>query len=180
MRHRRRRFGGSSLSEGISFEEVLTVITVLLLLRIVFMVPLVNLDKAKTVNAKTDLYWSRQAVHVLSHPSAPEAIRPYRAAFDLRDAQASLTSTPDGIYIEAASSDSSLWIIRHTPRSQAFIAMRVQGQGHARSFRRGKLLWSQPEGEWFVGIDTVDYGSHPSSRAMEAAFRKWTLKERGY
>jgi hypothetical protein len=180
MRHRRRRFGGSSLSEGISFEEVLTVITVLLLLRIVFMVPLVNLDKAKTVNAKTDLYWSRQAVHVLSHASAPEVIRPYRAAFNLQDAQASLTSTPEGIYIEAASSDSSLWIIRHTPRSQGFVAMRVQGQGHARSFRRGKLLWSQAEGEWFVGADTVDYGSDPSSRAMEASFRKWTLKERGY
>jgi hypothetical protein len=180
MRHRRRRSGGTSLSEGISFEEVLTVITVLLLLRIVFMVPLVNLDKAKTVHAKTDLYWSRQAVHVLSHESEPTSIRPYRAAFDLKEAKASLTSTPDGIYIEAASSDSSLWIIRHTPRTQAFVAMRVQGEGHSLSFRRGRLLWSQAEGEWFVGSDTVDYGSHPSSKAMEAEFRQWTLKERGY
>jgi hypothetical protein len=180
MRHRRRRFGGTSLSEGLSFEEVLTVITVLLLLRIVFMVPLVNLDKAKTVHAKTDLYWSRQAVHVLSHESPPEAIKPYRAAFGLQDAKASMSRTPDGLYIEAADSDSSLWIIQHSPRGQSFVAMRVQGQGHARSFRRGRLVWSQAEGEWFVGADTVDYGSDPSSRAMEAAFRKWTLKERGY
>ena len=180
MRHRRRRFGGTSLSEGISFEEVLTVITVLLLLRIVFMVPLVNLDKAKTVHAKTDLYWSRQAVHVLSHESPPEMIRPYRAAFGLQDAEGLLTRTEDGLYIEAASSDSSLWIIRHVPRTQSFVALRVQGQGHSRSFRHGRLLWSQAEGEWFVGADTVDYGSDPGSRAMEASFRKWTLKERGY
>ena len=180
MRHRRRRFGGTSLGEGISFEEVLTVITVLLLLRIVFMVPLVNLDKAKTVHTKTDLYWSRQAVHILSHESPPDEIRPYRAAFGLQDAKASLTSTPDGIYIEAADSDSSLWIIRHIPRAQSFVALRVQGQGHSRSFRHGRLLWSQSEGEWFVGADTVDYGSNPGSQAMEAEFRKWTLKERGY
>ena len=180
MRHRRRRFGGTSLSEGISFEEVLTVITVLLLLRIVFMVPLVNLDKAKTVHAKTDLYWSRQAIHVLSHESSADAIRPYRAAFGLQDAKASLSQAPEGIYIEAAASDSSLWIIRHTTRNQSFVALRVQGQGHSRSFRRGRLLWSSAEGEWFVGVDTVDYGSDPSSKAMEAAFRKWTLKERGY
>ena len=180
MRHRRKRFGGSSLSEGISFEEVLTVITVLLLLRIVFMVPLVNLDKAKTVNAKTDLYWSRQAVQVLSHESPSTAVRPYRAAFGLQDAKAMLSQTPEGIYLEAADSDSSLWIIRHIPRSQSFVAMRVVGTGHSRSFRRGRLLWSQAEGEWFVGADTVDYGSDPRSQAMEAAFRSWTLKERGY
>ena len=180
MRHRRRRFGGTSLGEGISFEEVLTVITVLLLLRIVFMVPLVNLDKAKTVHVKTDLYWSRQAIHVLSHESPPALIKPYRAAFGLQDAQASLTRTEDGLYLEAADSDSSLWIIQHKPGSQSFVALRVQGEGHSRSFRHGRLMWSQPEGEWFVGADTVEYGSAPSSKAMEAAFRKWTLKERGY
>jgi hypothetical protein len=180
MHRRRPRFGGKSLSEGISFEEVLTVITVLLLLRIVFMVPLVNLDKAKTVSAKTDLYWSRQAVHVLSHESSEDAIRPYRAAFGLQDAKASLTRADGALYIEAADSDSSLWIVRHDPRQQAFVALRVQGQGHARSFRRGRLVWSSAEGEWFVGADTVDYGSDPSSISMEASFREWTLKERGY
>jgi len=180
MRHRRRRSGGTSLGEGISFEEVLTVITVLLLLRIVFMVPLVNLDKAKTVHSKADLYWSRQAVHVLSHESTADAIRPYRAAFGLQDAKAMITQGPDGTYIEAASSDSSLWIIRHNPHGSSFVAMRVQGQGHSRSFRRGRLLWSQSEGEWFVGADTVDYGSDPSSISLESTFRAWTLKERGY
>ena len=45
------RSGGArvEMGEAISFEDVLTVITVLLLLRLVFMVPLVNLDKAKTI-----------------------------------------------------------------------------------------------------------------------------------
>jgi hypothetical protein len=180
MRHRRRRFGGTSLGEGISFEEVLTVITVLLLLRIVFMVPLVNLDKAKTVHSKTDLYWSRQAVHVLSHETNTDAIRPYRAAFGLQDAKAMISQAPEGLYIEAAAADSSLWIIRHTPRTASFVALRVQGQGHSRSFRHGRLVWSSSEGEWFVGADTVDYGSDTTSISMEAAFRQWTLKERGY
>ena len=73
------------MGEAISFEDVLTVITVLLLLRVVFMVPLVNLDKAKTIAARADRYWSQQAF-VRPYPSRrfghdqalPQRLRPGR------------------------------------------------------------------------------------------------------
>jgi hypothetical protein len=180
MRRRGKRFGRIDLGgEGITFEEVLTVITVLLLLRIVFMVPLVNLDKAKTVSAKTDLYWSRQVVHVLTHPSSDDVTRPYRPAVGLQEASAiALTQRGGSVYVESADADSSLLIIRHTPSRQSFVSMRVQGHGHATSFRRGRLVWS--EGEWFVASDTVDYGSDSSSIKLEREFREYTRKERGY
>ena len=179
---RRRRIGASSaaLGEAFSFEDVLTVITVLLLLRIVFMVPLVNLDKAKTIAFKSDRYWSYETLHVFAHPSAEAVTAPYRAAFGLQEAVISLTSVDGEIYIEAAEADSNLLVIRHNPEASGFIALRVQGQGHTRNFRRGRLLWSRTEKEWFVGSDTLDYGSHPGSKAWEDSFRQWTKKTRGF
>lgn len=180
MRRRARRASATDLlGDGTSFEEVLTVITVLLLLRVVFMVPMVNLDKAKTVTAETDTYWSRAVSYVLDAGHEDGEIRPYRAAFGLRDDVARVTRADGHVMIEAADADSSLLVVRHKPESREFVAMLVQGGG-VRSFRRGRLLWSQAEREWFVGSDTVDYGSHPSSVEMEKTYRAWTRAERGY
>lgn len=183
MRRRQRRGPSHSLlGDATSFEEVLTVITVLLLLRVVFMVPMVNLDKAKTVSAtKSDTYWSSAVTHLLGAETNEEAVRPYRAAFGIRGGETVLvTRGARGVYLEAVSPDSSLLIIHHVPDTREFVALRVQGLGNARSFRRGRLLWSQAEREWFVGADTVDYGSHPSSVTMEREFRAWTQRKRGY
>jgi hypothetical protein len=183
MRRRQRRGPSHSmLGDGTSFEEVLTVITVLLLLRVVFMVPMVNLDKAKTVTAtKSDTYWASAVSHVLGAEGNDDATRPYRAAFGIRTGETVLvTRNARDVYVEAVSPDSSLLVIHHVPETREFVALRVQGLGSARSFRRGRLLWSQAEREWFVGADTVDYGSHPSSVTMEREFRAWTQQERGY
>src|SRR5690606_27342421 len=162
---------------GTSFEEVLTVITVLLLLRVVFMVPMVNLDKAKTETAQQDSYWSRALTHVLGLPPENQEARPYRAAFGIRGEPVVVSRDGDEIYGDAVAPDSSLLVVRHDPASRAFGALRVQAQGSARSFRRGRLLWSQAEREWFVGADTVDYGSHPSSVEMERTYRAWSQRE---
>lgn len=181
MRRRQRRTSSQSLlGDGTSFEEVLTVITVLLLLRVVFMVPMVNLDKAKTESAQADTYWESATAHVFGMPSAGEEVRPYRAAFGIRGGNATLTHDADGLYVEAVSPDSNLLVIRHDPDTREFVALRVQGMGSALSFRRGRLLWSQAEREWFIGTDTLDYGSHPSSVKMERDYRAFTRRERGY
>ncbi len=181
MRRRPRRVSSQSLlGDGTSFEEVLTVITVLLLLRVVFMVPMVNLDKAKTETAQQDSYWGRAITHVLKLPPDHAEARPYRATFGIRGETVVVSHDGDDVYLEAVAPDSSLLVVRHAPDSRTFVALRVQGEGSARSFRRGRLLWSQAEGEWFVGSDTVDYGSHPSSVEMEDAYRAWSKRERGY
>lgn len=169
------------MGDGISFEEVLTVITVLLLLRVVFLVPVVSLDRIKTESAAVDQYWKRQAAHVLDNADENEEVLPYRVAFGLRDVRATLTQADDRVWIEAAAHDGdNLIVVRHTPAGGNFVALRVQQAGAVRTFRRGTLLWSERENEWFVGGDTVDYGAHPTSVELEREFRAWTKRERGY
>ena len=186
------RSGGArvEMGEAISFEDVLTVITVLLLLRLVFMVPLVNLDKAKTIAARADKYWSLQARYVLAHPGDSATVKPYRNAFGLEGKAALVSETGSqgagsgvagkSVFIEAAAPDSTLTVLRHDLNSGSFVAMNVAGQGHSVSFRRGKLIWSQDEAEWFPASDSVDYGGKAESKEMEKGFREWTKRVRGY
>jgi hypothetical protein len=172
----------AELGEAISFEDVLTVLTVLLLLRLVFMVPLVNLDKAKTVSARADKYWSLQALYVLAHPGDSAKVVPYRNAFGLGGKIASVNegASAKTLYLEASSPDSDLTVLRHDLNSGRFVAMNVAGKGHSVSFRRGTLIWSQDEKEWFPASDSVDYGTRPESKEMEREFREWTKSRRGY
>jgi hypothetical protein len=178
----RRAAKGVEMGEAISFEDVLTVITVLLLLRLVFMVPLVNLDKAKTIAARADKYWSLQALYVLTHPGDPEKVKPYRNAFALEGKPALVSESGTGktVFIEASTPDSNLTVLRHDVGSGDFVAMNVAGQGHTVSFRRGKLIWSKDEAEWFPASDSVDYGTRTESKEMEKGFREWTKARRGY
>lgn len=171
------------LGEAMSFEDVLTVITVLLLLRVLFMVPLVNIDKAKTVRAEADEYWRRAVAWVHAQPEdslMAKEIHPYRMAFELYGSKAIWSQRGELRFVEAVSSDSSLLIIRQNLRDSSFISMRVQGPGHAKSFRRGRLLWSPAEQEWFTASDTLDYGGHPTSKRIEAEQREFTQARRGY
>ena len=45
------------LGDAVSFDSILTILTVLLVLRMVFLVPMVNLDKAKTDRARHGGIW---------------------------------------------------------------------------------------------------------------------------
>ena len=183
-----RRFRNShrlELGEAISFEDVLTVIAVLLLLRVLFMVPLVNLDKAKTVRAKGDSYWSRQVAFVLakgSHANQADslALLPYRTAFDLAGSVSTRQENGNAWLIESASLDSNLAIFKHQPSDSSYIAMRIQAAGHGKSFQRGKLYWSEAELAWFTAADSIDYGDHASSKAFETELRNFTKSQRGY
>jgi hypothetical protein len=177
-----RRRARAEMGESISFEDVLTVMTVLLLLRLIFMVPLVNLDKAKTILARGDEYWTRQAEWVLTHTGDSLLVKPYRTAFGLEDKVGiiSETASPKTIYLEAAAPDSNLIVIRHSLADGNFIAMSVLGRGHSRSYRHGRLLWSETESVWFPASDSVDYGSRDESKVMEEKFRDWTRTHRGY
>jgi hypothetical protein len=179
---RTRRHHRAEMGESISFEDVLTVMTVLLLLRLIFMVPLVNLDKAKTIVARGDEYWNRQAEWVFSHKGDSLKIKPYKTAFGLEGKLAFLTEIEQDktVYLEAVAPDSNLTVLRHNLADGSFIAMSVFGRGHSRSYRRGKLIWSQQESEWFPASDSVDYGSRQDSKAMEEKFRAWTRTQRGY
>jgi len=171
------------MGEAINFEDVLTVMTVLLLLRLIFMVPLVNLDKAKTVAARSDAFWQREALWVHAHAGEDTSAAAYRTAFAL-EGHKTIRSEEAGsqgyVWLEAADADSSLRVIRHHPATGRFAALNVDGRGHSLSFRHGTLLWSQSESEWFAASDSLDYGVRPESKALEEGFRAWTKAKRGY
>lgn len=172
--------GRMELGEAINFEDVLTVMTVLLVLRLVFMVPLVNLDKAKTVAAQADTFWEREALWVHTHPGEPAEVDPYRSAFDLQGQAALRSGEGTSVWVESAAADSNLLVLRHDTASGRFAAMQVNGRGHSLSFRHGSLLWSQGESEWFSAGDSIDYGGRAESKALEKEFREWTKARRGY
>jgi hypothetical protein len=174
------RMGRLEMGEAINFEDVLTVMTVLLVLRLVFMVPLVNLDKAKTVAAQSDSFWERQALYVHTHPGTAGEVDPYRNAFELQGQPALRSVDGTGYWVEAAAVDSTLLVLRHDTASGRFSAMQANGRGHSLSFRHGSLLWSKGESEWFSAGDSIDYGGSPGSKALEKEFREWTKARRGY
>jgi hypothetical protein len=178
MRHA--RHGRLEMGEAINFEDVLTVMTVLLLLRLIFMVPLVNLDKAKTIAARGDSFWERQALWVHTHPADTAGVDPYRNAFELAGQTALRSEEGGAVWVEAAAADSGLLVLRHDVSSGRFAAMQVNGRGHSLSFRHGSLLWSKGENEWFAAGDSIDYGDRAESKALEKSFREWTKARRGY
>lgn len=175
-----RRHARIEMGEAINFEDVLTVMMVLILLRLIFMVPLVNLDKAKTVAARSDAYWEREALWVHSHAGEDAAAAPYRTAFELQGHKTIRTEEAGAVWLEAAAADSNLLVIRHQPATGRFAAIHVDGRGHSLSYRHGSLLWSQGDSEWFAASDSLDYGAHPASKAIETDFRAWTKSKRGY
>lgn len=156
---------------------------VILVLRLVIMVPLVNIDRAKTVAAQADPFWSRQAAWVLTNGRDNlEALEAYRTAFSLDGRKLSARQDPieRKLIVEAVDADSNILVVEHAFDEGRFIAMNVQDRGHAMSFRLGRLLWSQVEEEWFSVGDSLDYGKRPESRRLENEFRAFTKETRGY
>jgi hypothetical protein len=97
-----RRHGRIEMGEAINFEDVLTVMMVLILLRLIFMIPLVNLDKAKTVAARSDAYWEREALWVHSHAGGDSAAAAYRTAFELKGYKTLRTDEAGDVWLEAS------------------------------------------------------------------------------
>jgi len=168
-----RRRAKPELGEAVSFDSILTVLTVLLVLRMVFLVPMVNLDKAKVDQARRSRLWERVAGRLAAGSPRPDsASLPYLQAFALQAARARSTVLPDGrILVEALSADSTLDVVEHDPATGHFVSLRVQASSEAPVFRRGLLLWSREESVWFPASDSTDYGQHPSSGELVARLR---------
>jgi hypothetical protein len=174
---RRRR--KADLGEAISFDSVLTVLTVLLVLRMVFFVPMVNLDKAKTVSAKRAGIWDTTAWRVESGASQePGAKKPgegYLAAMALGKAAVRQTfdSASGAVWLEALFQDSSTVVVRHDRRSGRYVRLHAQARSELPSCQFGSLRWSELERQWFSVSDSVDYGDRGVSAAAIEAYRDW-------
>lgn len=169
-RHRRK----VDLGEAISFDSVLTVLTVLLVLRMVFFVPMVNLDKAKTVSAKKAGIWDTVATRaVVGDPSSLGA--GYQNALGLVTARLRLTKAPDGseVWIEAALPDSSVAVVHHDLVGGRYVRLHAQSRTELPSCQYGLLRWSPLEKQWFTVSDSVDYGDRGISNKALGDYRKW-------
>ncbi|MEN9353161.1 MAG: hypothetical protein RL318_486 [Fibrobacterota bacterium] len=167
----RRRHKALDLGEAISFDSVLTVLTVLLVLRVVFFVPMVNIDKAKTERSGRDAFWERSSQWVTTHGRVNDA-HTYGPAFSCESAlMTSLTRSEGAIWLEALLPDSTLLVVRHDTASENFGSMRIQNRSSIPTFRHGRLLWSQTEQAWFTASDSLDYGDRPASKALLEHYR---------
>ena len=169
---RRRR--GPDLGEAVSFESVLTVFTVLLVLRMVFLVPMVNLDKAKTESARRDRTWDLTVRRVGNAP-ASDAAGPYAVAMGLVQAR-TLVSPPSrgsATWIESVLPDSSLVVVRHDKAAGTYVRLHAQSRSEHPSCQYGKLEWSAPDGQWFTVADSVDYGDRGVGEGALREYRRW-------
>lgn len=169
------------LGEAISLDAVLSVMTVLLVLRVVFLVPLVNLDRMHLVAAQKDVYWQHLSdyLEAKADTAGPDY---YSSAFgfDGRRILVTESSTGDTRYVEALNSDGTLTVVEHRLGSGRFDALVMKDLGSVPTFRFGALKWSGSEQVWFTSNDSVDYGERPESLNMKKRFREWTKATRGF
>lgn len=172
MARRRRKV---DLGDAISFDSVLTVLTVLLVLRMVFFVPMVNLDKAKTVSARRAGIWDTTASRVAARSGADEGGEGYLTAMSL--GKAAVRQTYDGatdvVWLEALFPDSSTAVVRHDRRSGRYVRLHAQARSELPSCQFGQLRWSGLERQWFTVSDSIDYGDRGVSTAAIAGYRSW-------
>lgn len=169
------------LGEAISLDAVLSVMTVLLVLRVVFLVPLVNIDRMHLVKAQKDEYWQKLSEY-LSVKADSTDNGYYGSAFGLDGNRVLVTESGigDTRYIEALNSDGTLTVVEHRIGSGRFDALIVKGHGSVPTFRYGSLKWSGSEQVWFTSNDSVDYGNRAESLSMKKRFREWTKTSRGF
>lgn len=159
------------LGEAVTFESVLTILTVLLVLRVVFLVPMVNLEKAKTVEAKTDGIWDKTAARAVGVPST----NPYATAFGLAKARmmTSVAASEDSVWVEAALPDSSVVVVLHARKLGRYVRLHAQSRSETPSCQYGQIGWSSDEKQWFTWSDSVDYGDKGVMDEAMSGYRQW-------
>lgn len=163
----------ADMGEALSFDSILTVLTVLFVLRMIFLIPMVNVDKAKLDQARHDSLWIRAACRLERSGASDPSIAPYASVFSLQGGRSVLERGADGlVLLSSSASDSTLTFVEHDPASGRFSSLRVQRSSEHPVFRRGTLLWSPSENAWFATSDTTDYGEDSSSASFLARIRQ--------
>lgn len=162
------------LGEAVTFESVLTILTVLLVLRVVFLVPMVNLDRAKTVEARKDDIWDRTAQRAAPY-GENEA---YSTALALGKAHVRMTEgSGDSTWIEASLPDSSVVVAIHLRKLGQYVRLQAQSRSETPTCQYGQIRWSPEEKQWFTWSDSVDYGDRGVADRALSGYRQWVSKE---
>ena len=166
---------GPDLGDAVSFESVLTIFTVLLVLRMVFLVPMVNLDKAKTESARRDRTWDLTVQRVASSTGTSDEAAPYAVAMGLTQASTRISPPSRGtaVWIESVLSDSSLVVVRHDKGAGTYVRLHAQSRSELPSCQYGRLEWSAPDRQWFTVADSVDYGDRGVGQGVLREYHRW-------
>jgi hypothetical protein len=141
----------------------------------VFLVPMVNLDKAKTESARRDRTWDLTVQRVARSAGTSESAAPYAVAMGLSQAR-TLVSVPSSgsvTWIESILPDSSVVVVRHDKLADAYVRLHAQARSEHPSCQYGRLEWSAPEKQWFTVADSVDYGDRGVGEGTLREYRRW-------
>jgi hypothetical protein len=176
---RRARWSTAGLGEAVSIESALTVMVVIIILRFLFLIPLVNIDRARLDEAQRDVYWKNLTEWLAARP-ADTAAKPYCQTFGLEKDIAHVSDAGAKRYIEALSPEGEITVIMHDLLKKVYVSLNVKGHSSVVTYRSGDLRWSAAEHEWFTANNAIDYGEKDASVAMQKAYREWTQKTRGF
>ncbi len=164
--------------DAISIESVLTIMVVLILLRLLFFIPLVNIDRAHLEKAQVDTYWKQLSEWIQTRENDTVDVKPYIHAFELDGNKIYKTNSGKKWYIEALSPSGDIKVIELDDKT--YISCFVKGSNAVATYQYGEMHWSETEHEWFTTNNSVDYGEKEFTTAMQTTFRKWTRDTRGF
>jgi len=169
------------LGEAISLENVLSLMVVLFVLRLLFFIPLISIDRMQLENVNKDAYWQKLSEYLAAHADST-GTEYYSSAFGLDGYRVLVTESGlgDTRYVEALNNDGTITVIEHRVSSGRFDALVVKGHSSVPTYRYGSLKWSAPEQVWFTSNDSIGYGDRPASLEMGKRFRAWTKQVREF
>ena len=172
---------GEDLGPALAVEDALTVMVVILVLRMVLLVPMMSLDKARLERPEKEGFWERAYSYILGHKEAGavKGAQPYADAFEI-DGNAVILSDVGGSvrFVESADANNNLLVVRHDVGRQTYHSMYIQNFSAVPSFSHGKMKWSPQEKKWFRLNNEIDYTQTPESAQLQAQYAELN-KQRG-
>jgi len=167
------------LGPALAVEDALTVMVVILVLRMVLLVPMMSLDKARLERAEKETVWEKAYAFVAGNKKADASARQYEDAFDLNGNSVILTELGGGVrLLEAADANNNLMVVRHDVDRQTFSSMYIQKFSNVPSYGHGRMKWSPQEKKWFRLDNQIDYNQTPESVSLNKQYQEW-IKKRG-
>jgi hypothetical protein len=165
------------LGPALAVEDALTVMVVILVLRMVLLVPMMSLDKARLDRAEKETVWEKAYAFVLGNKKADKNAQQYEDAFDLNGNAVILTEMAGGVRIlEAADANNNLMVVRHDVAKQTFSSMYIQKFSNVPSYAHGRMKWSPQEKKWFRLDNQIDYNQTPEALSLHELYVDWNNK----
>jgi hypothetical protein len=160
------------LGPALAVEDALTVMVVILVVRMVLLVPMMSLDKARLERPEKESFWQKAYAFVLGNKESEEGIRSYEDAFEIEGSAAILTDMEGGVrFLEAADAEENLLVVRHDVKRQAYTSMYVQKFSAVPTFSHGRMKWSPQEKKWFRLDNAIDYTATPEHEQLQAQYQ---------